>query len=226
MGSDKMMGIFENILSQNSHVLESMTEEAAMNQKLEWLFLSQARSMSVTSAEEALELFLQSRRIYWDLNYDLKYPDEFSLHIIVREWVNIPLKHEFRAFVHRDTITALSQYFTQLYFEELQSGQDELKDMIVDFWKRIKSIFPFGDEAQYCIDFAIVHPENGEPHVVVLELNPLNISTSAALFDWESEVDSDIIYGKLPFEFRVRTSPIAHSLRNKLHPKWAKVMYE
>jgi hypothetical protein len=47
--------------------------------------------MRVKSAEEALELFLASKRILFDVDLDLRFPDEFSTHVIVRPWRTIPL---------------------------------------------------------------------------------------------------------------------------------------
>jgi hypothetical protein len=47
----------------------------------------------------------------------------------------------------------------------------------------------------------------------------------AALFSWESEDDSDTLEGKRPFEFRVRQTPIAHTLRNKLAPEWRPLLF-
>ena len=47
--------------------------------------------MKVKSAEEALDLFLNSKRITFDIDLDLRFPEEFSTHVIVRPWKQIPL---------------------------------------------------------------------------------------------------------------------------------------
>jgi len=201
------------------------TRELILNKKMEWLYRAHTLAMRVHSAQEALDLILQSRRIYWDLTYDLKNPETFSTHLIVREWKNIPLESEFRVFVHEQKITAISQYFTQLYFPSLIDRKDELEQEIIQFWQTIHALLP-PTLKTYVIDFAWVVAPDVPKQMIVLELNPFNISTGAALFSWESEHDSDVIEGKLPREFRLQLSPVAHTQLNKVHPDWKTYLVE
>lgn len=146
---------------------------------------------------------LRSKRILFDLELDLKFPEIFHNHVIVRSWVDIPLRHEFRAFVYERRLCALSQYFTQIYFPELEHEMQSLLPRIQSFFDSISTRFPPNFQ-NYVIDFAI----SGE-QVLVLELNPYNPSTGAGLFDWNSQEDCDIIEGKQPFEFRLVKEPLS-----------------
>jgi hypothetical protein len=47
--------------------------------------------MKVKSVQEALDLFLASKRIVFDIDLDLRFVEEFSTHVIVRPWRQIPL---------------------------------------------------------------------------------------------------------------------------------------
>ena len=125
-------------------------------------------------------------------------------------------------------MTAISQYYSQCYFPGLVEERESLREKILGFWNSIRDLFPFKPPVHYVIDFALVERqrESGkEWGVVVLELNPFNFSTSGCLFDWESEKDNDILEGKLTFEFRIRTAPIAHSLKNKVPPSWVPLLF-
>lgn len=150
-------------------------------------------------------------------------------------------------------MTAISQYYSQCYFPGLAEERESLREKILRFWESIRDLFPFKPPVHYVIDFAMAETlreeekqtgvRGGESErvsggesggegeggvdldVVVLELNPFNFSTSGCLFDWECEGDNDILEGKRPFEFRIRSAPIAHSLRNKVPASWVPLIF-
>jgi len=192
--------------------------KADKNQKLKALYRAMINSMKVLKAKEALDMFVESERIKFDLELDLRFPDEFSNHVIVRLWEDIPLENEFRAFVFDHKLTAISQYFTQIYFPQLVEHKTEMLQQIKQFWLSCKDAFEY---EKFVIDFAIKRDGNA----VVLELNPYNISTGSSLFSWHSEEDSDIMEGLKPFEFRILESPIVETLKNKLHPVWKQLLF-
>lgn len=106
------------------------------------------RCMSVASAEEALQLFSASARIIGDLTrvrntwinliklivrtctniifQALNYTGEWSIHIVVREFTDIPLEGELRGIVYKKKLHALSQYYTSCYFPNLVKHKDEV----------------------------------------------------------------------------------------------------
>jgi len=69
-----------------------------------------------------------------------------------RKWVEIPLQNEFRGFVHNNQFTALSQYFTQLYFPDLETNKLKIAEKILAFYETVKHKLPF---RSYVIDFAV-----------------------------------------------------------------------
>ena len=220
---------YKEISEREASKLENLTEHEIMNLKIQWLYKAHTQAMRIYTAEEALSLLLQSRRIYWDLTFDLKFPEKFSTHIIIRKWENIPLESEYRIFVKSGKVTAISQYFTQIYFPAISQQKDVIKNEILAFWEKIRPLLmaPPINLSEFVIDFAwIANESTGDKKYVVLELNPLNVSTGAALFNWESEKDSDIIDGLLPMEFRINEKSVAHFQRNKVHPDWVPYIYQ
>jgi hypothetical protein len=60
--------------------------------------------------------------------------------------------------------------------------------------------------------------------VLVLELNPFNVSTGACLFSWE--LDDEKLHNG-PFEFRYRTVvPVYQGIQSHLSPLWRKIVEE
>jgi len=234
----------ENSNSKSSSRIYSPNQQLIINEKLKALYKASTEAMKVDTAEEALHLFLSSRRIYWDLQYALEFPESFDIQLIFREWKNIPLQYEFRAFVYNNKLTAISQYFTQLYFPSLIRSKQIFQEKIQEFWfslkDRLSTLFHQDDVIKYVIDFACVvnNDDNNDPgdftyendfkevNVVLLELNPFNISTGSGLFSWEEEKDCDIMEGLCDFEFRVIKNPISHTLRNKLHLSWQNLLFD
>ena len=151
--------------------------------------------MSVTSAEEALDLIQFSSRCVSDLVRLLDYYDDlpsWDLQVIVREFVPVPAASEFRCFVHRGQLTAVSQYFAQSFFPDINVDDTE---------RRIKAFFAEQCAStitleSYILDLAVC-PEK----IWIIELNPFARTTGACLFDWDT--DASLLEGSEPFEIRV-----------------------
>eukprot|EP01106_Pelomyxa_sp_JSP_P018848 TRINITY_DN901_c0_g1_i1.p1 TRINITY_DN901_c0_g1~~TRINITY_DN901_c0_g1_i1.p1 ORF type:complete len:187 (-),score=40.71 TRINITY_DN901_c0_g1_i1:68-628(-) len=185
--------------------------------------------MKVQNAQDGLSLLLLSKRIAFDLALDLKFESEFSLKIIVRPWTDIPLWGEFRAFVNNNKMTAVSQYFSQLYFPELsvEKTKRELLEGIKVFWTtRIAPHTKTLGGGKYSVDFVVDTAGN----VAVLEFNPFMISTSSCLFDWAD--DDVVLHGEAPFQFKVHTKSLlddpksADKIRTSIPPEWVPVVFQ
>lgn len=90
------------------------------NKKLIYLYEAAKNCLRFKNIEEGFEFFLQSQRIIFDLKLDIRFPKSFNQSIIIREWIDhLKLKHEFRGFVYKGKLIAVSQYFTQCFFKSL-----------------------------------------------------------------------------------------------------------
>jgi hypothetical protein len=92
----------------------------------------------VLKGSEALNDFIESRRIYEDLTLALL-EKEFRMNIVFREWDDdlIP-EREIRCFVVNGKVTAMTQYYSSLFVEFLAENKNDLqqvekKKMIVFF---------------------------------------------------------------------------------------------
>mmetsp|Transcript_1483 Transcript_1483/g.1963 ORF Transcript_1483/g.1963 Transcript_1483/m.1963 type:complete len:372 (+) Transcript_1483:61-1176(+) len=203
---------------------KTLTPEELHNERVCALYKASLHSMKVYSAKEALDLLLQSKRIAFDLELDVRFPSEFSTHVIVRPWREIPLMSEFRGFVTNKNLNALSQYYTHCYFAELQTNKQECQQVICDFFNRnIKDKIPL---ESYVIDFVVELDSSGKPSKCsVLELNPFNPSTGACLFSWEDEKDEKVMR-EGPFEFRIwNQMPPKQRVKPGLTPEWQAIVY-
>ena len=79
--------------------------------------------MKVQSGNDALELLIKSNRVFQDLNKSISFgEDYYQSKLILRQWIDEVVDHpemEFRCFVHKRKMTAVTQYFHDTYFENL-----------------------------------------------------------------------------------------------------------
>jgi hypothetical protein len=148
-------------------------------------------------------LFQNSQRIVSDIIRWRTLMQDSGLAIVLRKFEPIPLWCEFRAFVKDRRIVAVSQYFSELYFPELQGEkvQKEMLERLDAFYARLIPKLPLSYKS-FILDVKI-----DQKSVKLIELNPYGELTGAGLFDWKD--DSDLLMGnRQNCEFRVRTAPL------------------
>jgi hypothetical protein len=155
-------------------------------------------ALAVRSGTSALGLLLRSERIFDDLELALE-SEGWNQHLVVRQWIDMPLSCEYRGFVHNGQLTALSQYFAPCFFAELQSeeAQSRAVNSARALVEKIRNLLPSAVVA----DFAV----QSDGSALLLEINPFNnypgCGTSACLFDWRA--DREVLEGRAPFELRI-----------------------
>jgi hypothetical protein len=131
---------------------------------------SLTQAMKVTNGNEALDLLLNSERVFNDLKRAIEFPEFFDVKLILREWNDsIVYQKEFRCFVYQNSLTAISQYDPFFFSEELLNSSKNIKESIKSFFdKMVKE--KLKEFENYVIDFGMT--ESGE--IFVIELNPFN----------------------------------------------------
>eukprot|EP01125_Pyxidicula_operculata_P018584 TRINITY_DN6611_c0_g1_i1.p1 TRINITY_DN6611_c0_g1~~TRINITY_DN6611_c0_g1_i1.p1 ORF type:complete len:302 (+),score=71.44 TRINITY_DN6611_c0_g1_i1:97-1002(+) len=167
------------------------------NDKISALFEAHIKALKVTSAKQALGMLLKSGRINEDLTLGLQDEKTFNIQIIVREWVDVPISHEFRAFVYGKKLNALSQYFDFCFFQDIQSKQSEILKLVSEEFEKIKDKVKLDN---YICDFGI----SSDGKVYIIELNPWLETTDSCLFNW---IKDDKLLKNGPLELRVNTKP-------------------
>jgi hypothetical protein len=132
--------------------------------------------------QEALEMLVNSNRTYQDLSRVLKFPDEFQVYIILRQWHFIHPSHEFRAFIYDLKLNAVSQvipiallsvlkvimykqYIDCCFFPELVEKKDKLAMELKKYFESIKEKLPMKNSV---LDLALL--DTGEWKLI--EINP------------------------------------------------------
>ncbi|WAQ94653.1 hypothetical protein MAR_007124 [Mya arenaria] len=100
------------------------------NIKITCLLKAAFDALRVKTAGEVIDMFLRSERIYQDLllaavNQVSKYHE----HFVIRKFVDIDVDMEFRGFVWKNELVALSQYNYAIYSERLASNKAMYGDM-------------------------------------------------------------------------------------------------
>lgn len=180
--------------------------------------------MKVRTAEEAVELLLRSERVAEDMSLALdahsKNPGTWFQNLIARQWRDIDIDMEFRGFVHKGKLNALSQYNYICFFPRLVDMKDKICQVIRTFFdtkiqEKLSTTFD-----SYIIDFALLGDYPYE--IMVIELNPFLCSTDGCLFSWKKERE---IIENGPFEFRINTK-IPHGGKTMISSDWRRLMEE
>ena len=176
------------------------------------------QALKLHSAEEILACFLSSDRVCEDdIPLALSFPQSWSQHLVLRRWVDIPIAGEFRAFVFGGRLTAVSQYFTGCYFEQLVAERERVLAMIISFFDQVRPLIHV-EPAEYVIDIAV---DLSRDKVYIIELNPFGkpngLGTGTCLFKNSDPHDLAVLFGEAPLEFRIEHTSlmdIKHLLRD------------
>lgn len=222
-------------------------EEIDENTKWQILSDSVTSATSVRNADEAMELLLDSDRVYEDLEYALRgpaavaaaaagsddrqtYTRQWNTSLVARAWdPRLRPETEFRGICWDGKLTCLCQYFHPLYFPQIVQEKASIEaDVLAKFGHPDIQAAVARLGGHCIIDFARVCP--GE--VIIVELNPFDgvclgtFPASTGLFIWDDPVDQKIMQGTKSFEFRVREAPLERSkLFNQCNPDWRSIIY-
>lgn len=229
--TNKMNGCFSKLSSRSpkdstneklseifNKKIKELKDKPSLNDCVNILFESGFESMKCMDAQQCLLNIIKSKRCYEDLVIALKYKDnQFIQNVIIRPWIDIESKNEFRAFVYDNKFVAMSQYNYTVKYDDIINNKDNIYQIINSFWKNKCHDILSEKYDKYIIDFAIVdkkrdnnddkekkETEDESQDVIVIELNPYENDTDSLLFEWKSKKDQMILTGKADFEFRVQ----------------------
>eukprot|EP00457_Paulinella_chromatophora_P003868 gb/GEZN01003876.1/.p1 GENE.gb/GEZN01003876.1/~~gb/GEZN01003876.1/.p1 ORF type:complete len:466 (+),score=88.26 gb/GEZN01003876.1/:52-1449(+) len=202
----------------------SKSQQTEENFKIRCILTAGHELMKIKSAQDAVALFLRSERICQDMNLAMSHSKgEWHENWVVRKWFDVDVGMEFRGFVHKGTLTAISQYNHLCYFPYVHKQEKEISALLVNFFEkeiqpRLKTI------PSYVVDFALVSTsltpsfadsaasdakQEVPPSLainalkpLVIELNPFLETTDGCLFSWQKERS---ILEQGPFTFRIQS---------------------
>jgi hypothetical protein len=121
---------------------------------------------------------------------------------------------EFRTFVVGGQCTAISQYYSTLFFAQLAEKKRWLEEVIIQtleqkIWPRLQGRKEF---ERIVLDVLVNEKERS---CTVIELNPFSEATHACLFDWATEREQ-LTGATKKFEFRLLERPIILTKADKM----------
>lgn len=163
--------------------------------------------LKVSDAQQTILVLCHSERIYYDLEFD-----ETEIAIILMPWKdNILHDTETRCFIKNKKLIAFSQYYTDLptgytsFLHEIDFPK-KYYNCIVQFINRLltENKIPYENSVVdicYSRDSSLnLQTDN----LIFIEINPFNIGTDAALFDWNYllNLDESLVTNPL-FKFKI-----------------------
>lgn len=147
------------------------------------------------NAEEVIQYLTNSSRVADSIKESLKFASPILL--MLREYIeDFPYKYEFRCFIYRGKITAISQYHFDQYIEEFQSkdAQQAIIGKISDFYDSIKETIQY---SRCTMDVTVTDK------VQIVEFGGFGIeqNAGACLYNWHH--DYHILYDYTSIDIRV-----------------------
>lgn len=139
------------------------------------------------SGKYAVELLCESERVYFDLH--LAMVNNYTPHLMIREWVDIKPWQEFRCFYKNKRLVGISQYncLKREVFPEIIELADSIEWAIKIQSNIVAPLFP----SEYMVvDYIYKQKKYGNKiinEVTLLEINPFTIHTNPCLFDWSKD---------------------------------------
>ena len=137
--------------------------------------LFQEGSLQVDGGAEALEVLLQSERVFDDLC--LMQECGYAPSLVVRPWLELSQGAELRAFIRDRRLVALSQRLVDQVHPELVARAAELEDAVRRRCADLAQRWPLDD---LVVDFAIT-----DEAAMIVDIHPFLPWTDAALFSWD-----------------------------------------
>jgi len=183
------------------------------NEKTALFVRATNKALRVRNGEQAIKLLVSSLRVQEDLGKAIEFGEGvFSSAIVVREWIDEVVNHpemEFRGFVHKNNLNAVTQYFSFIHFPDLEREKPHLQTKIVDFFESIKDKIP---HESYIIDLIVLRDR-----IMIIELNPFHVGAGAGLFSWR---DHRRLFMEGPFQFRVADASVTENAYEYVPPSW------
>eukprot|EP00012_Vannella_robusta_P005358 CAMPEP_0206195426 /NCGR_PEP_ID=MMETSP0166-20121206/7827_1 /ASSEMBLY_ACC=CAM_ASM_000260 /TAXON_ID=95228 /ORGANISM="Vannella robusta, Strain DIVA3 518/3/11/1/6" /LENGTH=296 /DNA_ID=CAMNT_0053612671 /DNA_START=563 /DNA_END=1450 /DNA_ORIENTATION=+ len=154
------------------------------------------RAMAVSSGREAVDMFIDSQRIFDDVNTACSVEPPHILRVLVREFVPLRSELELRVFVNDGKVSAISQYYASCQVKWLHENKERVQNEI---FNAVEKVLPLLGLAEFVIDFA--YDTNEKLWVVEVNLPPPLAGMS--MFDKKNPEDVAIVSGQRDFEFRL-----------------------
>lgn len=160
------------------------------------------------TAQDVIHVLASSDRVCEDdipLALSFEEKGQWTQHVVLREWMQAPIRYEVRVFVVGRKLTAATQYYVPLYVPELIERNLEVASILNEMFEQIRWSCPLAD---YSMDVAV---NLTAKKATVIEINPFGppdcLGTGTVLFSSKNSSDLKILFGQSPFEFRVQLEP-------------------
>jgi hypothetical protein len=174
--------------------LDQFEDKDDIFSRLHAFYKASTSVLSISTGIAATELMRKSNRIQGDLKACLD--NKEPMNMIIRQFVQFPVKNELRGFVYNGVFTALTQYNNLAYFPEQKKLKSEVEHKVKEMMEKFISAM---EETLRSFIVDIVLDEDGK--VWVVEVNPFGELAGSCLFGWSK--DREVLMGEKPFEFRI-----------------------
>eukprot|EP00467_Chlorarachnion_reptans_P020011 CAMPEP_0114506012 /NCGR_PEP_ID=MMETSP0109-20121206/11182_1 /TAXON_ID=29199 /ORGANISM="Chlorarachnion reptans, Strain CCCM449" /LENGTH=343 /DNA_ID=CAMNT_0001684535 /DNA_START=112 /DNA_END=1143 /DNA_ORIENTATION=+ len=229
----------------------STEESPRFNNRLRAMYRASTFCLCVDNGVEAVRLLVESNRIREDLSDFIKNSskrnNENRFNLIVRKFARFDPEMEFRAFVHKKKLTAITQYNDLCYFPSVHRNFKKISARLMDEYKqKLWEKLPL----ESCVLDLVLCPKDADNEsktdgrkvynkyvfdlecleLKVIEINPLAEFAGSGMFAWENPKDKRTLLGldqkdDTDVEFRYRTKvPSLGWVKTNITKKWMHIL--
>merc|ERR1711991_679983 len=114
------------------------TENEVRNAEVAAFVSASQDYLQVKNGAHAMDLLLRSMRVSEDLSKALKFDQKlWDVSLVFRQWISEVVSHpegEFRCFVHKGRLNAVTQYYSFIVFDEVVQRKEELRKALQNFF--------------------------------------------------------------------------------------------
>lgn len=228
----------DNPNSNNSEDDNPNSINSELNRRLHALYRASTWCLAMENGLRCCQILVEADRTYDDLAAHAAGKIEVDFNLVVREFRHFPVELEFRGFIHKRKLTALTQYNEFCFFPQLPEMKASIVQRIHDEFSRMLPKIPLDS---FVVDFVLAtdgrsegdsNRDDKDRHlelplseysVWIIELNPLAEFAGTGLFDWLK--DKPVLLGRKEFEFRCQEKlPDPNLVLANMTPSWKERM--
>jgi hypothetical protein len=159
------------------------------------LLTESKNKFNLDNIKDFFDLINGSNRIYQAL-LEYRTKNSFCMRKYIKE---IDISNEYRCFIYKGVLTAISQYDCYTHYEKIEKNQKEIRNKIKEFYKLAYEYIPYED----CVMDVVIDIYDEETfknlNILIIEFNEFDsfMNVGSACFNWY--LDRNILYGNDSF---------------------------
>lgn len=156
----------------------------------------------VRNGEECINILHKSGRVRESIRSFARINKYVDSYIFLREYVKIIPENEYRCFIYKDKLRAISRYM-EVDSDQFEVDKNSIRTRIVDFYRQVKKYIPW---SECTMDIVITDTNDNTWNnlgIYIIEFNSFgaDMSAGSCLYNWH--IDHKVLYESKEVDIRI-----------------------